>query len=47
MHRTFKISEVLSVFIQETMPALLSTREREDVYFSKEIIEYLPFDRIP
>lgn len=40
MSRTFKISEMLSVFIQETVPTLLSTCEREGVYFSEEIIEY-------
>lgn len=47
MSRPFLISEVLSVFIQETKPSLLSTRESKEIDFSREMIDYLPFDRVP
>lgn len=47
MSRSFLICKVLSVFIWKAKPTLLSTPEREDVYFSREMTEYLPFDRVP
>lgn len=47
MSRPFLISEVLSVFIQETKPILLSSHERQEIDFSREMIGYLPFDRVP
>lgn len=46
MSRPFLISEVLNVFIQETKLMFLSTLEKEEIYFSREMIDYLPFDRV-
>lgn len=44
MRRPCLISEVLSVFIRETKPILLSTRGREEIHFSRGRADYLTLD---
>lgn len=47
MSRPCVVSEVLSVFIRETEPILLSTREREEISFSIGRTDCVTFDRLP
>lgn len=47
MSRPCVISEVLSVFMWETEPVLLSSREREEIILPSGRTDWVPFDSLP